>query len=241
METSPARQAREVWLPNLPCVRPAGGPLSSPAHTPTLPHTHSPGLKPDVWMLPSTQGGALAGLATGDRGMSRCPMWTCFAGLWLRPPEIALRRPHRVPWRDRRPTHFSGCGGVAAGGDRKAWAPSRPGPQLKGLLWGPARRRASWGRTRGAEPLGSRESEPWRKHLHSAREKGDHLWRAAGIGSCLPQPLGGCGEITSRPRRGIHQPPGPASPCGGEMLPSGLIAPCWIREALWIVQQAYCH
>lgn len=132
METSPARQAREVWLPNLPCVRPAGGPLSSPAHTPTLPHTHSSGLKPDVWMLPPTQGGALAGLATGDRGMSRCPMWTCFAGLWLRPPEIALRRPHRVPWRDRRPTHFSGCGGVAAGGDRKARAPADLALSLRG-------------------------------------------------------------------------------------------------------------
>lgn len=80
METSPARQAREVWLPNLPCVRPAGGPLSSPAHTPTLPHTHSPGLKPDVWMSPSTQGGALAGWRPGTEGCHAVPCGRALLG-----------------------------------------------------------------------------------------------------------------------------------------------------------------
>lgn len=35
--------------------------------------------------------------------------------------------------------------------------------------------------------------------------------------------------------------PNPAFQFGDNMLLSVLIAPCWIQEVLWIVQQAYCH
>lgn len=35
--------------------------------------------------------------------------------------------------------------------------------------------------------------------------------------------------------------PGPASQRRDNTLLSVLIAPCWIQEVLWIVQQAYCH
>lgn len=136
----------------------------------------------------------------------------------------------------------SGCSHRhTAGGDREARVSRRPGPQRQGDARVPVPSPGFLGRTRRAEPLGSRELEQRRKHLHSAREKGDPLRRAAGTGGCLPQPLGRCGEITSRPCRGIRQPPGPASPRRGKTLASVLIAPCWIQEVLWIVQQAYCH
>lgn len=200
-----------------------------------------------MWLWPSNQGRALAGLVTGGRGMSRCPMWTCFAGLWLRPSEITLQRPQ--PGSLSRTTVLHIFQGVAewhrhrhtAGGDREARVSRRPGPQRQGDARVPVPSPGFLGRTRRAEPLGSRELEQRRKHLHSAREKGDPLRRAAGTGGCLPQPLGRCGEITSRPCRGIRQPPGPASPRRGKTLASVLIAPCWIQEVLWIVQQAYCH
>lgn len=66
-----------------------------------------------------------------------------------------------------------------------------------------------------------------------------HLPSAAGAGSCVPGPLEMCGEITSVPVEASGSRP--AQPFGGNTLPSALIAPRWIPEVLWIVQQAYCH
>lgn len=51
-----------------------------------------------------------------------------------------------------------------------------------------------------------------------------------------------CGEITSPfPVETSSSHPSPAFQLGDNLLLSVLIAPCWIQEVLWIVQQAYCH
>ena len=102
-----------------------------------------------------------------------------------------------------------------------------------------AQRAGTWGPRRGAAraPPWPQELQRWRKHLNSARDPlGVQLER-----SCLARPLETCREITRVPCRGIGPPPGPASQHRDNTRLSVLIAPCWIQEVLWIVQQAYCH
>ena len=104
----------------------------------------------------------------------------------------------------------------------------------------PRSRRAGTSGPRGAAtraPPWPQELQRWRKHLNSAREPlGVQLER-----SCLARPLETRGEIARVPCRGIGPPPGPASQRRDNARLSALIAPCWIQEVLWIVQQAYCH
>ena len=102
-----------------------------------------------------------------------------------------------------------------------------------------AQQAGTWG-PRGAvarAPPWPQELQRWRKHLNSARDP----LRVQLERSCLARPLETCREITRVPCRGIGPPPGPASQHRDNTRLSVLIAPCWIQEVLWIVQQAYCH
>lgn len=104
----------------------------------------------------------------------------------------------------------------------RMWAPLAGGPALGGS-WGPS-----------PPALQPRHRE------NTFRQRGEGP--PSGCSWC-GKPCGWavrtCGEITSVPIEASSSRP--AQPFGGNMLLSALIAPRWILEVLWIVQQAYCH
>lgn len=77
-----------------------------------------------------------------------------------------------------------------------------------------------------------------RKHLNSAL---DHLQSAAGAEAVGLAVRKMWRNYLALPVEASTRLPGPASQRSDNTLLSVLIAPCWIQEVLWIVQQAYCH